>query len=209
MDLRESFRVIGRSRQVLLLVLVSLCVDRLLFLYQRPFMQPSLIGVGFEPSQLGYLYAAFGVVTAVLSRVSRRFASLLGDRESRTFPVILSLAAGTLVLYALARTPVTLVAAVVLFRVVSGLHVPAIQAGLNRRLPSEQRAACLSVASAGNHLLGFMLGPLYGHVADAYSLGKGLLVFLASFGPLLLAAAVASAVVLRRSAETVTPPQGE
>ena len=112
-------------------------------------------------------------------------------------------------LYAVARTPVTLVAAVVLFRVVGGLHVPAIQAGLNRRLPSEQRAACLSVASAGNHLLGFMLGPMYGYVVDAYSLGTGLLVFLASFGPLLLVAAVASAVVLRRPSESGTPPQAE
>ena len=67
-----------------------------------------------------------------------------------------------------------------------GLFTPLIETSLNRRLGSEQRASVLSMASMGNNLLGIVLGPLFGYLADAFSLSLSLAIFQWTFGPLLV-----------------------
>ena len=67
-----------------------------------------------------------------------------------------------------------------------GLFGPLMQNSLNRRLTSEKRASCLSIAKMGQNFLGFFLGPLFGYLADVSSLKSSLLVFQWTFAPLLL-----------------------
>lgn len=71
-----------------------------------------------------------------------------------------------------------------------GLFTPLIETGLNRRLSSEQRASCLSMASMGNNLLGIFLGPMFGYLADAFSLSASLLIFQWTFAPLLVSGVI-------------------
>ena len=67
-----------------------------------------------------------------------------------------------------------------------GLFEPLIQDSLYRRISSEKRASCLSAAHMGINFLGFFLGPLFGFLADVYSLETSLTVVLWTFGPMLL-----------------------
>ncbi|MCB0123654.1 MAG: hypothetical protein KDE58_15485, partial [Caldilineaceae bacterium] len=78
-----------------------------------------------------------------------------------------------------------LVAGLLGIYLMKGLFTPLIETSLNRRLASEQRASVLSMASMGNNLLGIVLGPLFGYLADASSLSVSLFIFQWTFGPLL------------------------
>ena len=183
---RDSLRTITGSSVVFALILAQVVFQRLFFLTDRPFAQPYLIWVGLAPRDLGFLYAAFGVVNAVCSRLSGAVSRILGDRESRTFLLSFSLALASLAVFAVLGRPAAVIISLLVSHGLRGLSTPAIMASLNRRISSERRAACLSISSASNHFLGMILGPLYGLICDVHSLRVGLLAFLLSFGPLLV-----------------------
>jgi predicted MFS family arabinose efflux permease len=126
------------------------------------------------------------IVAAVLSKLSHRVSSALGNRERVILVLILLLATAALAFFVFAWNGGIVVAAMAAVFAVQGFSRPALLASQNRRVPSEKRSTCLSVSSAGQHFLGIALGPVLGHIIDARSLGTSLRVFLLMFAPLLI-----------------------
>jgi MFS family permease len=184
--LKDSFRVIGQSGQVFILVCLSVLLVRFNNLIHRPYAQPYLISFGYPVSYLGYFYAGFFIVEALSSKLSHQVTKKLGSGEHRIFVFVLCLAVLSLAFFAFPWTGVVVVASIVGVSLLSGLSRPAVLTSLNRRLSSEKRATCNSIASMGNSFLGLFLGPIYGYLSDAYSLKTSVRIFLWSFGPLLI-----------------------
>ena len=115
---------------------------------------------------------------------------------------------GVVALVALANVPSAFIGmlAFVGFNIAHGLFVPFIQDSLNPRIPSEMRASCLSVASAGQAVLGIIVSPLLGSVIDAYSLRTGLFVFQWTFLGLLFVGLLWGWRALASATDRRTPP---
>ena len=76
-----------------------------------------------------------------------------------------------------ARSGFVVVVAMAGIYLVKGLISPFMQDSLNRRVSSEKRASFLSIAKMGGNFLGIFLGPLFGYLADAFSLNTSLILF--------------------------------
>ena len=181
-----SFKLIGRDRQVLTIMITFVALGRLIFLVNRPYAQPYLLSFGHAAALFGLLFAGYRVASAGASKFSHHVLRALGGSERGMQTLVILLAIAQLSFFALTRSPQIALFALGGAFLVDGLATPALRASLNRRLPSERRAACLSIASAANHLLGLLLGPIYGYLCDSFSLQTGLRVFMLSFGPVLL-----------------------
>ena len=196
---KASLKLIANDRTILTLILTQIVMTRFMFLVQRPFAQPYLLSFGFPVTVFGLLFAAFTISQTVASKTSHRLGKLVSDKEHLLFSGIIGLAMISLVALTLMRHAAIGVTALILAFSAQGFAVPAISASLNKRLPSERRAACLSISSAGNHFLGLFLGPLYGAIADSAGLSTSVRVFAYSFGPLMLLSIYMSSRFLRGS----------
>jgi len=186
--LRSSFSLVGRNRELLALILVSLVLTRLWATTERPFAQPHLTSFGYNPEQISYFNTIFYLIAALLAKYSQRITGWLGGNEGGAILTI-GLVGGLAVFIVVnAGSGAMVVLGLSSVYVVHGLSQPLIQNSLNQRVSSEQRASCLSIANMGNSLLGVFLGPLFGYLADTWSLQTSLFVFQWTFIPLLLIA---------------------
>jgi len=204
--LGESFQFVFCSRVLIALVLVNIVVIRLGNLTERPFAQPYLSSFGYDPAHISYLHTIFYLITALSAKYSHTISRLLGDRERHSLLLVGLLGGVSLALMVNAGIGSVGVGALVGLYLMKGLFDPLIQNSLNRRLTSEKRASCLSIAKMGNNFLGIFLGPLFGYLADVRSLRFSLLVFQWVFIPLLLLCMVASWRMLGRTIHLETPP---
>ncbi len=196
--LKTSLRVVTGSRELLAIVVIGLVIFDFTELMKRPFVQPYLVFFGFSASQIGYLYSLFVAVAAVVARVSHRLDEAFRGDERKLIAITAVVGVAGLVSLVNATATWLAVAAVfVMFSLDWGLREPLIQTSLNRRVPSEYRAACLSVVNMIFSFVTVFTGPFFGFLVDAYSLKTGLTVFQFAFGPLLLIAAVIGWSVLR------------
>lgn len=196
--LKASLRVVTGSRELLAIVAIGLVIFDFTELMKRPFVQPYLVSFGFSAHQIGYLYSLFVAVAAVVARVSHRLDEAFRGDERKLVTITAAVGvAGLLSLVNATATWLAVAAVFVMFSLDWGLREPLIQTSLNRRVPSEYRAACLSVVNMIFSFVTVFTGPFFGFLVDAYSLKTGLTVFQFAFGPLLLIAAVIGWLVLR------------
>jgi MFS family permease len=185
--LRTSFGFVSRNRALLALILMSMVLMRLWATTERPFAQPHLTTFGYNPEQISYLHTLFYLIAAILAKNSKRITAWFGDKEGGAMLAIGFVGSVAVLLMVNAGSGVVAVIGLSCIYVVHGLSQPLIQNSLNQRVTSEQRASCLSIANMGNSLLGVFLGPLFGYLADAWSLQTSLLIYQWTFIPLLLA----------------------
>ena len=134
----------------------------------------------------------------MVARVSHRLDEAFRGDERKLITITAAVGvAGLLSLVNATATWLAVAAVFVMFSLDWGLREPLIQTSLNRRVPSEYRAACLSVVNMVFSFVTVFTGPFFGFLVDAYSLKTGLTVFQFAFGPLLLIAAVIGWSVLR------------
>ena len=184
--LKESFLFLGRSRELIALIFMNVAIIRIFTLIDRPFAQPYLSSFGYDPGQISYFYAIFNGTAALFARYSDKVGKILGSSERRTISLIGVLGIVSLIIMVNAWMGSVVVVAIVGINTMKGLFEPFIQDSLNRRISSEKRASCLSIAQMGHSFLGLFLGPLFGYFADVFSLGRSLLIFGWTFAPLLL-----------------------
>ena len=146
-------------------------------------MSTSALPTWFIWAALSALFAAF---TAIFAKNSHRISRIDGKSERYTIASVALFGLASLLVMTNAWQGSILVAGLLGIYLMKGLFTPLIQTSLNRRLASEQRASVLSMASMGNNLLGIALGPLFGYLADAFSLAVSLTIFQWIFGPLLV-----------------------
>ena len=196
--LKSSLGIVARNRQLLAIVVIGIVIFDFTELTKRPFVQPYLVAFGFSAGQIGYLYSLFVAAAAVVAKFSHRLDEAFGSDERKVMTITFAVAIGGLL--ALANATVTWVAVAAVFVMFSldwGLREPVIQTSLNRRVPSEYRAACLSIVNMTFSFVTIFTGPLFGFLVDEYSLRTGLSIFQFTFGPLLLAAVILAWLTLR------------
>ena len=184
--LRSSVRLIVKQPEVFALMCSFVVLSRMGFLVNRPYAQPYLVSFGHAVALFGLIFACYSVVSAAASKSSHLITKAFRGSERGTNVLLISIAIIQLCFFTLANNSMVAIFALGGVFLLGGLSNPILSAALNRRLPSENRAAAFSIASAFNSLIGLTLGPLYGYVADAYSLRTSLRTFLFTFGPLLL-----------------------
>jgi MFS family permease len=170
---RDSLRQIMSDRTFLILAFVNIVIVRMCLFADRPFAQPYLMTFGYDAAAIGYLYAIFLGVSAFFSKYSGKIVSRIGGGERNGLITVCVLGAVSLVAMVQAPTGVVLAVALVGLYLVRGLTVPFVQAALNRRLTSEKRASCLSMAKMGMNFMGIFGGPVFGWLADEHSLRTG------------------------------------
>ena len=196
--LKTSLRVVTGSRELLAIVAIGLVIFDFTELTKRPFVQPYLVSFGFSAGQIGYLYSLFVAVAAVVARVSHRLDEAVGSDERKLITITAAVGVcGLLALVQATATWLAVAAVFVMFSLDWGLREPLIQTSLNRRVPSEHRAACLSVVNMIFSFVTIFTGPSFGFLVDTYSLRTGLTVFQFVFGPLLLIAVLLGWLMLR------------
>ena len=182
----DSFRLILRDPVLLLIIFVNVTIVRLFLFSDRPFAQPYLKTFGYDAATIGYLYTIFMVVTAVFAKFSKRIVGWVGGTERGGLVAVALISLVSLVAMVQAPTGVVLVVALVGLNTAKGLAEPFIQTAMNNRLTSDKRASCLSMAKMGMNFMGVFLGPLFGWLADTYSLATSLAAYQWIFGPMLV-----------------------
>ena len=184
--LKISLQVIRHDPGLMALLFISMVSTRMFILVDRPFAQPFLTSFGYAPSQISYFYTILFIITAIFAKNSQRVNGMF--RNSERYAILVVALFGTLSLAILVNAGVgwVVVVALIGIYIMKGLSTPLVATSLNRRVPSEQRASCLSFASMGNNFLGVVLGPMFGYFADVLSLETSLHIFQWTFGPMLL-----------------------
>ncbi len=188
--LADSVRIVHSSTALRALFVIQAFLTVPFVLVQHYYTQPYLATFDYSPSQISFVFTFLYIVQAVLSKYSARISAALGS-ERRTYAVLTILTLVYIVAMAHAPTVVVAIAALAVTRTTMGLVMPALQESLNRRLDSAQRASCLSLATMGQSLLGALCMPLFGHIADIWSLRASLWVLEGMFVPLLVLTLVA------------------
>ena len=181
-----SVRLILGSRELLALIFVNIVFLRAIFLTERPFSQPYLTEFGYSAQQISFLFTGFYLITALFAKYSPHLVKLVGKNERSTIMLIGGLGITALIVLASAWNSAVVVVALIGFYIMRGLFEPFMEASLNRRFDSEKRASCLSIAKMGGSLLAIILGPIFGYLADRFSLQTSLLIFQWIFVPLFL-----------------------
>ena len=203
--LRESFRSVLGSGPILALALINIVVLRMGNLAERPFAQPYLTTFGYDPEAISYIHSIFYLIMALSAMFSHGIGRLLGDRERNSMLLIGVLGMASLFGMVNAPTGKVVIFAMSGIYLMRGIFSPFIQSSLNRRVTSEKRASCLSIAKMGNNFLGIFLGPLFGYLADTSSLGLSLEIFQWCFGSLLLLCVILAWRFLHADGESEPP----
>ncbi len=197
-DTRSSFGIVICSRPLKALMAVGLIVVTVWSVTEITFTQPYMVEFGLRAEQIAYIWAAFSAAAAVFAALSNRLGKILHGDERRFILVIASLLVAALIAFVNAPTVVVAIASVMLiFIVAGGLAPPFLNAGVNRRIQSEHRASVLSIGSMASGLFGFFVLPLFGLLADGYSLEVSMQAFQWSFIALLAVVVVAAWLVVR------------
>ena len=173
----ESLRFVGGSRVLVCLVFINLVIMRMALQPLYHFSQPYLRSFAYSAEQISYFWAIFNVISALFAKFSASIKKLMGGKERRVFLLIVFFGAASLLVLINAPIGVVAVLAFSGLNLTIGLFSPFIQDSLNRRIPSEKRASCLSIVSAGQSLIGVVSMPLFGYFIDTYSMRTGLVIF--------------------------------
>ena len=170
---------------MIFLIFINLVIMRMYTQPQYQFSQPYLKSFAFSTEQISYFFAIFSATSSLFAKFSATVKKYLGSSERRIFLLIVLIGVGFL--FALVNAPIGLIAvlAFIGLNLMLGVFMPFIQDSLNRRLPSDIRASCLSIVSAGQSMIGTICLPLFGYFADAYTLKTSLVIFQWTFFSLL------------------------
>ena len=182
----RSVRIVHGSVELRALFYMQAVIIVPLVLVQHFYTQPYLSTFDYSAKQISYVYTGLYLMQAVLSKYSVAVRQAVGSTDRRSFLVITTLVLAAIALMAHAPTGVVVIAGLVAIRAAMALALPTLQDSLNRRLDSEQRASCLSLASMGQSALMALSVPVFGYFADLWSLKMSLLILEGIFVPLLL-----------------------
>ena len=165
--LKESVRYISRRRLVALLILYSAIMSTAIWGLHE-FYQPFLSSFGIQVETIGILYLFFRLFSVAGAHFSDALFRIIGRISVFLIPpifVVSVLAMGSI------RTP-WVIAFIFVIYFLNGFYLPIVNDLLNKNLPSSKRATIISLGSVISCLLGCILYPMLGRIADLISLQR-------------------------------------
>jgi len=165
--LKESVRYISRRRFVALLILYSAIMSTAIWGLHE-FYQPFLSSFGIQVETIGILYLFFRLFSVAGAHFSDALFRIIGRISVFLIPpifVVSVLAMGSI------RTP-WVIAFIFVIYFLNGFYLPIVNDLLNKNLPSSKRATIISLGSVISCLLGCILYPMLGRIADLISLQR-------------------------------------
>ncbi|MBP7708661.1 MFS transporter [Candidatus Pacearchaeota archaeon] len=167
----------GKNKELLFLVLFSGLLASFLKITLW-FYQPYMKAVGLGIAYFGIFWATFALFSIGGSKFAHNIEKKLGETKSLWLIVLLP----TLATIFMGITPFLFgIFFIYLHQFVRGFNLPVIQDYTNRRLSSNKRATLLSIQSLAGSLLFVILSPLFGWIADTYSLNTSLILVGSTF----------------------------
>ena len=191
-----SVRLILQSPVLRTVLLLRVAVLQAVSFATTFLVQPYLHLFGWPAHRVaiaaGGLQAVLAVTATLSSRILKRFRG-----ETRAIVAISTLCVGALALYAVAPSAVVLLAAAAILRVVNGLFQPFAARLISERVDSSQRASVFSINQLGHSASAIVIAPVFGRVADSYSVPTSAAAFFVLFTVLIAAAAATASGSLR------------
>lgn len=172
-----SFEKLFKSRPLIILFIFSAMLATILKIslwFYQPYMQQSNIPLIY----FGVIWASFHLFAIIGSNSAHRLEGYLGQKKSLWFIVI-----GVTLSMIFMSWWFALFGIVFIFlqQFIRGFSPPVILDYTNKLITSRERATLLSIKSLGGSLGFAILGPIFGYIADTYSLSTSLLVLGISF----------------------------
>jgi MFS family permease len=167
----ESFKEAFNNKDLLFLLLfysfLAVIARTSLWFYQ-PYLKQS----GWNIAYFGIIWASFTIFAIVGSKFSHRIERYFGNSKSLWLMILIS----TLSLIFMSQF-LFLWGLLFIFcqQFLRGFNPPVLADYTNRHLSSEKRATLLSIQSFSGNLLFVIIGPIFGKIADLYTLSTALL----------------------------------
>jgi MFS family permease len=165
LHIRESIRYVSYHRLVALLIVYSSILATAVW-GLHDFYQPLLRSFGIPVERIGLLYLLFRLSGMVGARLSDPVYKVMGSFSIYLIPLCFVAAVfcmGFLI------TPWVIVCVFVIY-FTEGFYYPIANTLLNKNLPSGKRATIISIGSVLSCLMGAVLYPSLGKIADVFSL---------------------------------------
>ncbi len=178
----SSLKKIAHNRTLIFLFLFNclfVTIGKISLWFYQPYMKAS----GLPLIYFGIVWASFNVFAIIGSKSSNKLEEILKEKGSLLL-IILSV---TLSLIFMSYFFVMFgIIFILLQQFIRGFSSPVLLDYTNKLIDSKKRATILSMQSMGGNLGFAVVGPLFGYIADVFSLEKALLVtgisFLIMFG---------------------------
>jgi len=173
---KESFKEAFTNKNLLFLLLfnsILTLVARVSLWFYQPYMNQS----GLPLVYFGVVWASFNIFAIVGSKSADKLENKLGERWSLWFMIIAMFLSLVFMSYWFALFGIVFI---FLQQFVRGFSPPVLQDYTHKHLTSEKRATLLSIQNMAGSLVFAIFAPIYGYIADKYSLGTALLIVGAS-----------------------------
>lgn len=165
LHIRESIRYVSYHRLVALLIVYSSVLATAVW-GLHDFYQPLLSSFEIPVERIGLLYLLFRLCGVVGARLSDPIHSTMGKAVIYLIPLCFT--ASVFCMGFLITPWVILCIFVVYF--IEGFYYPILNVLLNKNLPSSKRATIISLGSVLSCLMGSVVYPSLGKIADVFSL---------------------------------------
>jgi len=166
----ESLKEAYNNKELLFLLLfyafVSLFLRVNLWFYQ-PYMKDS----GLALALFGIVWASFNFFAIVGSKSANKLESFLGEKASLYF-IAITIAITTLFMGS--YFAILGIGLIFIQQFTRGFNTPILEAYTHKHLSSHNRATLMSIQGMLASFMFFILGPIFGWLADKFSLGRSL-----------------------------------
>lgn len=164
--LKESFS----NKNLLFLLLfdaIFLSFGRIIFWFYQPYLDKSGVPIIY----FGIVWAGFNLFAILGSNYSHEIEEKLKEKNSLWLIVLATPISAIIMGYNF-----TVICIILIFiqQFIRGFQYPVISDYTNKHLDSRKRATLLSIQSLFGSVVFAVLGPIYGFIADNYSLGLGI-----------------------------------
>jgi len=171
--LKEGFKQAAMNPQIRWFASFGILITLVLTVFNSTFSQPLLTNQGISPAQIGYVFSAIALIQATSAFYAAKIEKKLGEKLAL---ILIFLAPG--VAYLAMGIPILLVVIpfFLIYSLVKGFQNPILDGYVQRHISSTIRATVLSIRSFLGSLVGVLLLPLFGYLADQTSIITGVVV---------------------------------
>jgi MFS family permease len=199
----DSFRELGRNPVLVTFLQLRIVFSRAVTFPTTILFQPLLFLFGLPAHQIALAVTGLHAVQAVSAQFSRHIIALFADHGDRIVLAMAALTLAGLSIYAYAPSAGVVIAAAALLKFGNGLFQPFAENVVNDRSGSRRRATLLSINRLAVGLTSLLFVPLFGYIAEAYSVRVSSRSFQLLF---LLLLSVAAALAVRAFHREATAP---
>ena len=174
----DSFKETFSNKPLLFLFLFAALftmVHRIAFWFFQPYMQES----GISITVFGVVWASFTIFAILGSQSAFKLERKLGYKRSLGFIILLMVGSLFLMSQFIVAAGIMLI---FVTQYVRGFVQPVLEGYTHKLLNSEKRATLLSIQYSGGPLGFAIIAPIFGYIADKFSLSTSLLILSIFFG---------------------------